>query len=105
MSTSEKVFWGMVRRDALGHRFRRQVPVGPYVLDFYAPSAKLCVEVDGEQHAERSNQDAARDRYLADLGIATLRIPSLDLFDSDPRMLTYWMKELERLLAERSGTA
>ena len=103
MSISEKVFWRLVRKDVLGHRFRRQVPMGPYVLDFYVPSAKLCVEIDGEQHRERTRQDGARDDFLASLGIVTLRIPSLDIFDSDPRKLTHWMKELERLLAERSS--
>ena len=51
MSVGEKWFWSAVRKDVLGFRIRRQVAIGPYILDFYIPKAKLCVEIDGEQHA------------------------------------------------------
>ena len=47
-----------------GLKFRRQHPIGPYVLDFFCPSARLDVEVDGQTHysEERLEKDAARDR-------------------------------------------
>ena len=48
MTPPEKLLWQALRRDQLGHRFRRQHPVGPYVLDFFCARAGLCVEVDGE---------------------------------------------------------
>ncbi len=86
MSVSEKWFWAEVRKDFLGYRFRRQVAMGPYILDFYVPRAKLCIEIDGEQHALRQEQDERRDAFLADLGILTIRIPSLDLFHQDPSL-------------------
>ncbi len=78
MSASEKHLWAWIRNKKLGFGFRRQVPVGPYILDFYCAAASLCVEVDGEQH--ESHRDLVRDEYLAKLGIFTLRIPSVDLF-------------------------
>ena len=81
MSVSEKVLWGFLRHKRLGFSFRRQYAVDRYFLDFYCPEAKLCVEVDGEQHLERLDRDAHRDEVLKSLGIETLRIPSLDLFE------------------------
>lgn len=80
MSASEKILWNLIRRKRLGFRFNRQVAVGSYFLDFYCAEARLCVEVDGEQHIERHAQDKARDDYLRQLGVETLRIRSLDLF-------------------------
>ena len=78
-SGSEKLLWFELRRDKLGFRFRRQHPVGPYVLDFYCSEARLAVEVDGEQHTPE--RDATRDKYMAELGITTMRIVSLELWD------------------------
>ena len=79
MSVSERVLWEKLKDDQLGFRFRRQVRVAGYYLDFYCAKADLCIEVDGEQHALRA--DAVRDRVLRGKGIETLRIPSLDLFE------------------------
>ena len=59
-SLSERVLWFHLRNDKLGFRFRRQVRVGLYFLDFYCAKASLCVEVDGEQHGERAGKDASR---------------------------------------------
>ncbi len=61
MSVSEKRLWAYIRKDRLGFSFRRQVPIGEYVLDFYCAKAALCVEVDGEQHAPRAAADRRRD--------------------------------------------
>ena len=77
MSLPEVLLWDVIRRRRLGGlRFRRQHPVGPYVLDFYCPSAKLAVEVDGgaHDHPDRMRRDAARDELLAARGIRVLRL-------------------------------
>lgn len=69
--------WGMLKgRQICGCQFRRQFSVGAYILDFYCPAVKLCVEVDGIQHqAEESlRHDSKRDAYLSSLGIEVLRI-------------------------------
>jgi hypothetical protein len=51
MSLPEVVLWQTLRRGQVsGLRFRRQHPVGPYILDFYCPSARLAIEVDGSAH-------------------------------------------------------
>gem|GEM_PF-982190 len=104
MSVSEKWFWSAVRKDVLGFRFRRQYRIGPYFLDFYVPAARLCVEVDGEQHALRADKDSKRDEYLAQFGILTVRVPSLDLFRRDHDKFVAWLVEIRSLCASRAGS-
>lgn len=80
MSKSEWALWASLRSKQLGFVVRRQFAVGPYVLDFFVYEARLCIEVDGDQHDVRTERDSIRDDYLANLGIATVRIPSVELF-------------------------
>ncbi|MCH8275325.1 MAG: DUF559 domain-containing protein [Armatimonadetes bacterium] len=105
MSISERRLWDAVRKNKLGFSFRRQLPVGPYALDFYCAEAALCIEVDGEQHADREVRDTARDEYMTERGVHTLRIPSLDLFDPNGVAMARWLREIARLCEERSGRA
>ncbi len=77
MSFPEVLLWTALRGGRLdGLKFRRQHPVGPYVLDFYCPSAHLAVEIDGASHTtdDRAEKDEIRDLRLAERGIHTLRI-------------------------------
>lgn len=74
MTPSERLLWLMLRRDALGLHFRRQHPVGPFILDFYCAEAKLCVEVDGPVHDEQAEYDQRRTDWLAREGIRVLRV-------------------------------
>jgi very-short-patch-repair endonuclease len=70
---SELRLWRLLRdRRLSGFKFRRQVPLGPYIVDFLCVGAKLIVEADGSQHAE-SPRDKARDAYLASQGWKVLR--------------------------------
>lgn len=59
--------------------FRRQSPVGPYVVDFFAPSARLVVEVDGRSHDGREAADAARQTVLESLGLRVIRVTNDDV--------------------------
>ena len=70
---AERIVWGMLRAGRLdGLKFKRQVPLGPYVVDFVCFDEKLIVEIDGSQHAE-STYDVQRDAYFAAAGYRTLR--------------------------------
>jgi very-short-patch-repair endonuclease len=70
---SEPRLWRLLRdRRLSGFKFRRQIPVGPYIVDFLCVGAKLIVEADGSQHAE-SLRDTIRDAYLASQGWEMLR--------------------------------
>ena len=76
MSPPEVILWSLLRKRPAGVKFRRQHPVGGYVLDFYCPAARLCVEVDGIAHEMGDNpeRDAARDAWLEGAGIRVARI-------------------------------
>ena len=77
LTLPEGLLWKALKaRRQEGLHFRRQHPLGPYVLDFYCSQARLCIEVDGYSHgvADRPERDAARDRRLASQGIETLRL-------------------------------
>ena len=103
MSASERVLWERLRVNQTGFKFRRQCPVGAYVLDYYCTEVKLCVEVDGEQHAMTKERDAKRDANLAEIGVVTLRIPSLDLFDPMHIKASQWIDRIVKTCEERSG--
>ena len=59
-------------------RFQRQKILGKYIVDFYCPSAKIAIELDGSQHYERSGKekDAERTVFLQGYGITVIRIPN-----------------------------
>ena len=72
---SEALLWEQLRGGKLGVAFRRQVPLcGRYIADFFAPAARLVVEVDGSAHVGNAVADARRDRVLARHGYRTVRI-------------------------------
>ena len=84
MTLPEVVLWEALRGSRLeGWRFRRQHPMGPYVLDFYCPSARLAVEVDGavHDHPDRIRHDARRDEWLAKQNVRVLRVMAVDVLD------------------------
>ena len=80
---AETRLWHYLRRKQLGgYRFRRQAPIGPYVADFFCPSAKLIIELDGGQHAERQAEDARRTAWLSERGYRVVRFWNNDVFEN-----------------------
>lgn len=84
LTLPEVLLWREVRRRVTGVKFRRQHPVGPFVIDFYCASAKLGFEVDGSAHdmGDRPDRDAARTAFIAEQGIRLVRIPARDVLRS-----------------------
>ena len=75
LTPSEQVLWSAIRGRRLGVQFRRQVPLaGRFIVDFFAPSVRLVVEVDGGYHTRRRRADERRDSTLTRLGYRVLRI-------------------------------
>ena len=71
---AEKRLWSILRRRQIdGCRFRRQVPIDPYIADFVCFSHRLIIEVDGGQHARQSERDRRRTRWLEGQGFRVLR--------------------------------
>ena len=81
MSLPEVMIWQALRKQSTGVKFRRQHATGPYILDFYCSDARLAIEIDGEAHSrgDRPRRDEARDAWLLEAGIATLRIPAVEV--------------------------
>jgi very-short-patch-repair endonuclease len=82
LSPPEVLLWSRLRERASGKPvFRRQHPIGPYVLDFYCAKARLAVELDGMSHdtGDHPQRDLGRDAWLQARGITVLRIPVVDL--------------------------
>lgn len=73
MTRPERTLWTLLRRNERGWHFRRQHPVGPYVLDFYCAAMKLAVEVDGPVHQEQTDRDQRRTAWLEKEGISLIR--------------------------------
>ena len=90
---AERVMWRLLRdRRLSGVKFRRQVPVGPYVVDFACVTARLAIELDGGQHAE-SDSDWSRDAHLRDLGWKVLRIWNSELYANREGVLSMVLRE------------
>lgn len=71
---AEHALWQRLRAGRVGGvRFRRQQPLGPYILDFYCAAARLVIEVDGPIHERQRDYDRERDTYLAARGLRVLR--------------------------------
>jgi very-short-patch-repair endonuclease len=87
LSLPEGLLWRAIKgRKLAGLHFRKQHPIGPYVLDFYCDAEKLAVEVDGQWHGfgNQPDRDEQRDAWMAAKGIRTLRLPAdLVLHDVD----------------------
>ena len=71
---AERVLWHHLRlRQFAGYKFRRQRPIGPYIVDFVCLEKKLVVEVDGGQHSKQKASDDRRDSWLRSEGLTILR--------------------------------
>lgn len=80
LTDAERKLWSRLRRRQLdGHYFRRQVPVGRFIVDFLCKERRLIVEVDGGQHAERRRADAARSLRLQARGYRVIRFWNNDV--------------------------
>ncbi len=70
MTGPERLIWYALRdRRLAGWKFRRQVVIGPYIVDFYSHGASLVLEIDGNSHADRGASDRGREAWLEGLGL------------------------------------
>lgn len=100
LTPAEAVLWALLKNSQLEKRkFRRQHSVGPYVLDFYCPSERLCIELDGAAHFTDSGYeyDTARTEYLEALNLRVLRFENKDVFEQTEEV----MEEIRRQLLDK----
>ena len=95
LTPAEATLWSLLRNRQLeGRKFRRQHSVGKYILDFYCPSEKLAIELDGEHHFtdQGSSHDEKRTNYLTSLKIQVIRFENEEVFQSPSAVLAEIMK-------------
>ncbi|HEV8392443.1 MAG TPA: DUF559 domain-containing protein [Dongiaceae bacterium] len=83
MTDAERSLWRYLRlRQLDGHKFRRQVRIGPYIADFACLNQLIVIEVDGGQHADARAYDARRDDYMRGQGFRVLRFWNNDVLSN-----------------------
>ena len=96
---SEAKFWKEVLSlDKTGYRFLREKPVGQLILDFYCSKLALAIEIDGGSHLSKQNYDKARDQYLEDRGILTIRYSNLLVNNEISKVI----EDLKNIIRKRS---
>ncbi|TXH33498.1 MAG: endonuclease domain-containing protein [Rhodospirillaceae bacterium] len=94
---AENKLWSLLRRRQIdGHHFRKQVPIGDFVVDFACLKMRLIIEVDGGQHALRQQQDAQRSEYLMKLGYQILRFWNNDILQNPEGVLGRLREALDK---------
>ncbi len=82
MTNAEIILWSRIKNKQLGYKFLRQQSIGSYIVDFYCPTARLVIEIDGGQHYEGAGKEAdrQRDKYLGQkLKLKVLRFTNIDV--------------------------
>ena len=83
MTDAETRLWLRLRKPGIdGLRFRRQAPIGPYIVDFFCPQHRLIVEVDGGQHVSDVVRDRERDAWLIAQGYRVVRVWNNDVMNN-----------------------
>jgi very-short-patch-repair endonuclease len=95
MTDAERVLWREVRAHRFaGYKFKRQEPLDSYVVDFICYEAKLIIEIDGGQHADKRGADEVRTRWLESQGYCVLRFWNNDVLNNIEGV----MQEIEKYL-------
>lgn len=90
MPQPELILWYYLKNKQLkGYKFRRQVSIGKYVVDFYCPKLKLAIELDGDSHyyPEAKKHDYKRDEWIKRFGINFIRFTNRDIIENKDAVL------------------
>ena len=100
LTPAEDVLWQRLRRKQVGGlRFRRQHPIGRFIVDFYCAEAKLVIEVDGSVHRQPGHDeyDADRQLFLEHLGLKVLRFENAQVLQETDAIVEAIAEELLRI--------
>ena len=103
---AEKILWTRLRSRRIGEKCRRQVSIGPFVVDFCCFSRKLVVELDGQPHKldDQRRKDVARTKFLEDLGYHIVRFWNAQVINEIDRVLEEIGKNLTHRLHNFDGS-
>ena len=95
MTDAERALWYLLRRKQIeGYRFRKQVPIGKYIVDFACLDARLIIEVDGSQHADAAS-DRERDAWLVSQNFRVLRFWNNDVLQNQEGVVQVVLEALD----------
>lgn len=99
---TEATLWRHLRNRNLKYKFRRQHPIDFFIIDFYCADAKLLIEIDGDSHSTKEQQeyDNARTEYLEALGYKVIRFTNNDVRYNINSVVTVIIKEVEQRIKE-----
>jgi len=105
MTPPERKLWYFLKNKQSGVKFRRQHPLGPYIVDFYSRECGLVIEVDGKQHfsPEVEEYDRYRDEYLHSLGLEVLRIPVSEIYKNFDDVLKFISFRIKQKILQEDG--
>ena len=104
---AEKLLWNKLRNKQVnGYKFFRQYGIGSYIVDFYCPTLKFVIEVDGGQHYDEEvmQYDVRRFGFLNELGIKVIRFSNLDVLGSIDNVCEKILNELPQPLLNKEGS-
>ena len=105
LTPSENIFWNHIRKKRLsGIIFRRQHPIGQFIVDFYCHEAKIVIEIDGNIHALQENKEHDENRTfeLEKLGLKVIRVKNEAIIGNINEVLEILQKEIEARLLKKS---
>jgi very-short-patch-repair endonuclease len=100
LTPAEAFLWQYLKNKQLdGRKFRRQHSVGKYILDFYCPSEKLGIELDGAHHGTDAGReyDERRTQFISTQGIRIVRFENREVFEATDFVLNYIKKQFSSL--------
>ncbi|MCS6937071.1 MAG: DUF559 domain-containing protein [Candidatus Bipolaricaulota bacterium] len=96
LTPAEAKLWRRLRCRRSSFKFRRQHPLGPFIVDFYCPSAKIVIEIDGDSHALQERYDRERTDWLNARGYRVLRFDNRDVLQNIDGVLTQILEACAR---------
>lgn len=96
----ELLLWRELKNSTIGFKFRRQHSIGKYIVDFYCPSKRFIVEIDGSQHFEKDavKYDTARTQFFESMHLRVLRFTNTEINTNMEGVLLKIKIELDHLL-------
>jgi very-short-patch-repair endonuclease len=100
----EAKIWQVLRGTPLEVSFRRQHPLGPYILDFYCPALRLAIELDGDQHCNVKSYDEHRTGYLNRKGICVIRFWNIEVNENVDGVCERIAEVIQKLTPTRNAS-
>ncbi len=82
MTQEETILWSVLKNNKWGYKFRRQHSIGNFIADFFCPTKRFIIELDGSQHLDNLEYDKERTEYFENLGIKVIRFWNREVRDN-----------------------